>query len=137
VACHLTSSTSGPGQDSAKVAAGEAELAAKVAGARARMAELQAQWEVAKRPFEAQLEAQHAATRRQRERAEEQLRQIQEWRVETRELAAGARAREQEQQRLLAEYEAAPKNVNRATFVRRITEAGSRLTPAGSACPHN
>lgn len=95
------------------------------------MAELQAQWEVAKRPFEAQLEAQHAATRRQRERAEEQLRQIQEWRVETRELAAGARAREQEQQRLLAEYEAAPKNVNRATFVRRITEAGSRLTPAG------
>lgn len=37
-------------------------------------------------------------------------------------LVAATRVREQEQQRLLEEYERAPKNVNRATFVRRITE---------------
>ena len=95
---------------------------AAVEAARARLRALEDQWDVARRPFEAQLEARQTATRKQREKAEEQLRCMQEWRTEIRELAASARAREQEQQRLMAEYEAAPKNVNAATFVRRITE---------------
>jgi hypothetical protein len=43
-------------------------------------------------------------------------------RTEVRHLAAAAREREEDQRRLLAEYEAAPKGINRAAFVKRILE---------------
>lgn len=75
-----------------------------------------------RRPLDERLSARDGAARRKRERAEAQLRQMQLMRGEMRELAAAARAREEEQRRLLAEYEAAPKSVNRAAFVKRIME---------------
>ena len=104
------------------LANGEADLVAAVRAAEARLASLEQQWAEARRPLDERLEARRNATRRARERAEQQLQQIQEWRTDIRDIVAQIRARETAQQRLLAEYEAAPKNVNRATFVRRITE---------------
>lgn len=93
-----------------------------VEAARARLRSLEQQWEAARAPLDAQLDQQRAAGRRLRERADQQLLQIQRWRAEVKDIVAQTRVREQDQQRLLEEYERAPKNVNRATFVRRITE---------------
>jgi myosin heavy subunit len=90
--------------------------------AKQRMQALEAEWAAVRRPFDERLAARDGAALRKRERAEAQLRQMQTMRGEIRELAAAARAREEEQRRLLSEYEAAPKSVNRAAFVKRIME---------------
>jgi len=86
------------------------------------MLALQAEWAAARGPLEERVQARDAAARRLRARAEEQLRQVQAMRTEVRHLAAAAREREEDQRRLLAEYEAAPKGINRAAFVKRILE---------------
>lgn len=105
-----------------QLAEGESELVAAVDASRARLRSLEAQWEAARAPLDAQLGQQRAASRKMRDRADQQLLQIQKWRAEVKDLVAQTRLREQDQQRLLEEYEKAPKSVNRATFVRRITE---------------
>ncbi len=93
-----------------------------VDAARERMEALQAEWAAVRRPLDERLAVHANAAKRRRERAEAQLRHMQQMRGEMRELAAAARAREEDQRRLLAEYEAAPKTVNRAAFVKRIME---------------
>jgi hypothetical protein len=100
----------------------EAELTRLVDAAKERMRALEAEWAEVRRPLEERLEVHANAARRKRERAAAQLQHIQSMRAEMRELAGAARAREEDQRRLLAEYEAAPKSVNRAAFVKRIME---------------
>ena len=63
-----------------------------------------------------------AAASARRERAKEQFAAAQRYRAEGRELATEVRAKEEEQRALVDEYEAAPKNVQRPSFVRRINE---------------
>ncbi len=100
----------------------EAELTRLVDAAKERMRALEAEWAEVRRPLEERLEVHANAARRKRERAAAQLQHIQSMRAEMRELAGAARAREEDQRRLMAEYEAAPKSVNRAAFVKRIME---------------
>jgi hypothetical protein len=100
----------------------ERDLQNAVEAARKRMVALEAEWAATKAPLEERLAARSLAAERRRQRAEEQLRQMAAMRLELQEMVANTRQREEDQRRLLAQYEAAPKGLNRSAFVKRIME---------------
>ena len=104
------------------VAESEAELEKSLAAAERRTEALRAEWDAARAPLEGELAKHAAAAEARRHKAKEQLEAVQRFRAEMRDLALQARKKEDEQRALIAEYEAAPKNVQRPSFVRRINE---------------
>lgn len=100
----------------------ERELNGALQAAAARTAALRAEWDAVRAPLEARLAAAAAAGQTTKAQAEAALADMQRLRAETRALATAAKAREEAQRALVAEYEAAPKRVNRGAFVRRILE---------------
>lgn len=100
----------------------EAELNKVLEASKERMEKLTTEWEAAKAPLVEAIEAHAAAAREKRENAKRQLEEIETWRREGKETGALLRVKEHEQRQLLEEYEAAPKNVHRPSFVRRVNE---------------
>jgi uncharacterized UPF0160 family protein len=100
----------------------EAELRSVLEAAKERMAQLTAEWEEAKTPLIAAIEAHAAAANEKRELAKKHLKDIEKWRVDGKETSSLLRVKEQEQRQLLEEYDQAPKNVHRPSFVRRVNE---------------
>ena len=100
----------------------EAELNKVLNTAKERMEQLKAEWEAAKAPLIAAIEAHAVAASEKRENAKHQLEEIEQWRSEGKETSALLRVKEHEQRQLLEEYEASPKNVHRPSFVRRVNE---------------
>ena len=100
----------------------EAELNKVLAVAKERMEQLQKEWESAKAPLLQAIDAHAKAADEKRANAKIQLEEIEKWRSEGKETSALLRAKEHEQRQLLEEYESAPKNVHRPSFVRRVNE---------------
>jgi hypothetical protein len=100
----------------------EAELHKVLAAAKERMEQLQKEWEAAKAPLVQAIDAHAKAADEKRENAKIQLEEIEKWRSEGKETSTLLRAKEHEQRQLLEEYESAPKNVHRPSFVRRVNE---------------
>lgn len=100
----------------------EAELNKVLTAAKERMDTLTAEWEAAKAPLIEAIEAHAVAAKEKRENTKIQLEEIEKWRSEGKETSALLRVKEHEQRQLLEEYEAAPKNVHRPSFVRRVNE---------------
>jgi len=100
----------------------EAELHKVLAAAKERMEQLQKEWEAAKAPLVQAIDAHAKAADEKRANAKIQLEEIEKWRSEGKETSTLLRAKEHEQRQLLEEYESAPKNVHRPSFVRRVNE---------------
>ena len=100
----------------------EAELNKVLAVAKERMEQLQKEWEAAKAPLLQAIDAHAKAADEKRANAKIQLEEIEKWRSEGKETSTLLRAKEHEQRQLLEEYESAPKNVHRPSFVRRVNE---------------
>ena len=100
----------------------EAELNKVLAVAKERMEQLQKEWEAAKAPLLQAIDAHAKAADEKRANAKIQLEEIEKWRSEGKETSALLRAKEHKQRQLLEEYESAPKNVHRPSFVRRVNE---------------
>jgi hypothetical protein len=90
--------------------------------AQERMAALEGEWAATRAPFEQRLAARSRAAEKRRQVAEQQLQQMAAMRQELQDMVAHTRSREEDQRRLLAQYEAAPKGLNRNAFVKRIME---------------
>jgi hypothetical protein len=100
----------------------EVELHKVLAAAKERMEQLQKEWEAAKAPLVQAIDAHAKAADEKRANAKIQLEEIEKWRSEGKETSTLLRAKEHEQRQLLEEYESAPKNVHRPSFVRRVNE---------------
>ena len=104
------------------IAESEAELHRVLDTAEQRARQLQDEWDSAKTLIEAELSEHTRAADARRRLAKEQLGHVHAFRVELRDLAIEARSKDEEQIRLMEEYNVAPKNFQRASFVRRINE---------------
>lgn len=100
----------------------EAELNKVLDAAKERMALLTTEWDAAKAPLLAAIEAHTAAASEKRAKAKKQLEEIELWRSEGKATSEKLRVKEHEQRQLLEQYENAPKNVHRPSFVRRVNE---------------
>ena len=100
----------------------EAELNKVLVAAKERLEQLSAEWNAAKTPLLAAIEAHAEGAREKRKKAKNQLEEIEKWRSEGKDTSSLLRIKEQEQRQLLDQYEAAPKSVHRPSFVRRVNE---------------